>query len=638
MKDKMIKVPEAMREKGYTGKTGLAFACLTLFFMGISAYFFGCSPIGDGYLFHQAGWGKLTYLAGCFLLAAAAAALVCRLYGRNFEKISRLFLREKALHFRRRFHITKKELWLLALLVLIGGLLRIIGYNWGVTSIFQPDESNLVRPVLMMAMDKWPYYDYFGYPNMFVSRLAWLCIIVYGELTGTAVSITMIEGYFIFRIIVALFSTATIVVVYLIGNYIDEHLGLLAAALTAFFPEYVCLAKQVSGDSTALFFLTCLLLVSLLYQERKTCFPIFCMSMFAAMATAEKWHGAVGCFYIAAVIIAGSREIRTFLKHGVCAFLSYVGVLCLIAPSLFWNLKGAVGGVLYMYQFDKEDKVYTWGELFTGRIADFLAYAGILTLALLLVGIGALWKTRNRSHMVLLLGILKLLAVSFLNRGFPRWALEFYLTLLVLIAMGMREVLYHKSKTVVWAGRVAAELTVCSFLAGAVLNTVTASESIRDTRLLQDAYCDANGITKENSMYEYYTGFRPGGINPGKEDGLSTEYHKLTDMLQADGTGRLYKTQDGIDYAIDLLGSYDTEATALLAQQCPVVQTFDSVGPDICYRPVTGVRKSWHEPGIIWQNYKQIEAILRGGSTGGSIVIYDVSMLPVKQGENTYQE
>jgi len=615
-------------------KTALIGAAFTLFFMAIFAYFFGCSPIGDGYLFHQAGWGKLTYLALCLLMGAAVAAVLCRHYREGIESLSRASVREMLGRLFGAFHIRRGEPWLLAVIVIAGGVLRFVGYNWGVRSIFQPDESNLVRPVLMMAIDRWPYYDYFGYPNMFVSRVAWLCILIWSKFTGTALSVTTIEGYFLFRMVVAFFSTATIPVVYLIGNYIKERLGLIVALLVAVFPEYVCLAKQVTGDSTAFFFMTLLLLASLIYQDKKSYLSVFGMSAFAAMATAEKWHGAVACFYIALVIIFNSGKFSAFIRQGVCAFLSYIGVLSLIAPSLFWNLGEAAGGVVYMYSFDKEDKVYTWGELFLGRIMDFLGYAGVITILFLVVGVWILYRSKNRKYIVLLLGVCKLMAICCLNRGFPRWALEFYFTLLLVIALGIHWMVIPSGRKeiswpgVAWIGRVCALLTVFCLFSGALLATVTAATSRQDTRLVQDAWCDAHGLTKENSMYEYYTGFRPGGINPGKEDGLSEDYNKLGDILQVDEGGRLYKTKEGIDYAIDREGLYDTDVNILLKQQCPVLQSFPAVGPDICYRPVTGIERSFHEPGLIWNNWKQISQILGGAGTGGTIVIYDVSGLP----------
>lgn len=589
-------------------------------------YIFTCSLAGEYFIYHGRT-RKIIYL----LLVFSVSAIVTVFLDRKthiFEYLSKFFARRFWKENRDRFHIEKVDIFLLLIIVSFGALLRIAGVNWGVTSIFQADEGKLVKSSLKMVIDSYPYNGDMGYPNQLVSKFVAICFIIYSKITGIELAIDSINAYFIFRAITAIFGTCTIVTTFLIGNYLKKHLGLIVAAFVAVFPEFVELSKQATADTTSMFFVTLVLVTSLVYLEKAKVFPLVLMAVFAAMGTMEKWHSAVSCFYIAIVVIINCKKIKLFFVHGFTAFITYVLGMCVIAPNGLWHLNGTIRGLTGMYNYDG-DGVATYAELLHAYIDRLFQYVGIVFLILLIVGIVVVLREHDRNYIVLLLGVLKFTALCFLNRGYPRWGLEFYFTVLLLASIGAYVLLADHKRIIRYAGGIAIVLVLSCLGCGSMMNVVTAVRSAQDTRLLQDEYCRINNITEENSAYEYYTGFDPGGINSKRE--ARETYSTIKDSFFIEN-GKLYKKSKNIIYAIDNRERYESDINELLQKEGIVKKEFNTVGPDISSGAVDGIKKDYFEWGLIVKNIQQIKRIVRGGSTGPQIVIYDVSNIPVKEG------
>lgn len=124
--------------------------------------------------------------------------------------------------------------------------------------IFQPDEQKLVGSAIGMAQEHTLYRDSFGYPNQFISKIATLMIIIYSRICDISIEEQapwgcFVQAYYCFRLLAVLISTGTIVVSYLIGNKLHKQLGVWFALAVALYPEYILMAKQVTGDATSLF-------------------------------------------------------------------------------------------------------------------------------------------------------------------------------------------------------------------------------------------------------------------------------------------------------------------------------------------------------------------------------------------------
>lgn len=601
-------------------KIRMIFLYIILFF--VLAYFFGNSPIGRFFTSKETA-GKIGYLF-CVCIVSYLLLIFLKKHTHLYQMLGNWNITDSIDHFLHIFHIEKLDMILLAVILLSGAVLRFGGIDWGITSIFQPDENNLLNDTIGMAMAKYPYHGVFKYPNQGVSKLAAVAMMIYAAINGIQLDENTIMCYFIYRGVVALFSTLTIVTAFLIGNYIQKHLGVIVAALVAFFPEYVCFAKQVTGDSTGFFFLTLLLLGSLIYMKKKTYFWIVFMSISTACATMEKWHGAVGCFYIALVVIVTRKEIKKIVEEGCIAFGSYIIGMLLIAPNMLWDVKDAIGGIFYMYEYDS-DGFTPYGQLMARYITNLKYYVGIFGILMLLIGIGYLIKKHSREYLILFLGIFKLLALCFLNRGFPRWGLEFYFSVLLIMALGIYTVLSQRTKILKCTGGIALCLIAVCFLSGSVLTYMVATRSEQDTRLLQERFCEENGILREESVFDFYTGFDPGGIRDGRGyDGRNKLFTAL-----GDESGELFLYMEGMKYAVDNIGYKDSRQTRLLKECCPFVASFKGEVPDIFGVPTRSVERSWFETGLIVQNVEKTVKVLNGAYTGPEIEIYDVSELPV---------
>ena len=589
------------------------------------AYFFGNSPVGR--LFSQRGAaGKVLYLIFSILLAGLICIWVDR-YTQYFKRFAQFSGRRCLTLWQNRFQADHKTLILLALIVLAGAFMRFAGLDWSIQGTYQPDEGKLVGPAYEMAVSGYPYHDAFGYPSQCISKLAALFFLLYPKICKVAVTEHTIEIYYLFRGLGAFFSTATIVTAFLIGNYLKKHLGLVFAALVAVFPEFVILSKQVTADTIALFFATLVLLASLFYLEKKSSGPVCLMGLFAAMATMEKWHSAVACFYIAIVVIVTVRSPVRILKQGMAAFFSYVGGMFLIAPNMLWNIRGVLDGILYMYTYDKQGS-HPYMEQFGVYTGRLMQYTGVVFAFFSLLGL--VWFVRHRKmpFLIVLLGVLKLLIVCFLNRGFPRWGLEFYFTALLITAMGVYALLFYGRRTC-WLGILGFCLIWCSLASGSLVGVATALGGEQDTRYAQEIFCAENNITRDNSMYDYYTAFAPGGMRVKIDEG---EWIKLPAAL-GEKSGDLYLRDGRVKYAIDNEGQDDSRETRFLVEQCPIVKSFDPVGPDIFWLSAYGIENNNNELSIIANNLRQAKTILDGAYIGPRIVIYDVSGLPVKTEE-----
>ena len=585
-------------------------------------YFFGSSPIKE---FWTTGGNVGKFAFGITILAlTVGTCFLLKKYTNFFEILEKYLMQDRFREILKKFHVEPRDVLILLMILLIGGGLRFGGINWGITSIFQPDENNLLNDTIEMAVNKCPYQKVFKYPNQCVSKLAAFVMIAYSVIRNVALDTNTIECYFIYRYIVAIFSTLTIITGFLIGNYLEKKLGLFVAALIAFFPEYVNLSKQVTGDSTSFFFLTLLLLGSLLYMERRKRFWIAFMTFFTACATMEKWHAAVGCFYIAFIIICTERNTKGIIREGSFAFLSYIIGMFLIAPNMFWKMKEAISGVLYMYQYDA-DGVTPYKLLIIRYIDNLHCYMGGIAVVIFVLGCITIIKNYSSKYFVLLLGVIKLGALGFLNRGFPRWGLEFYFTIIMVISIGLLALIKNKNKVLTWMGWTATGIIGGCFLIGSILVYSVAIRSNQDTRLQQEKFCAENEILREESIFDFYTGFDPGGIRAGREyGGRNLLFYELGEM-----NGELCLYMEDIKYAVDNIGYKDSLQTQKMHELCPLVAKFEGRIGDTFTNPAYNVTMSWTEVGVIKQYIGMLKYVWHGGATGPKIEIYDVSALPV---------
>lgn len=523
---------------------------------------------------------------------------------------------------------------MLAAAVVVGGIFRIAGYNWGVTSIFHPDEWNFVNPAMEMAASHNVYQtSTFFYPAQMLSKIAAAFIWLYSKLTGTEIVIyQMPQAFFIYRIIVAILGTATICTCFLIGNYFRRHLGAIMAVLAALYPVYVIQAKQATGDVAVLFFLSLTMLFSLRYmEEKKNCFLVL-MTMGAAMATLEKWHGAIGIGYTGFIILFNTTKMKELFTRGIYALTMYCGWILLLAPNLVFNLKTAIiDGFLNVAVWDGQEGPPYFIMLWNYSKFGVQHYGGIIYLIIMFVGLIYVIRHFEKKYMIFMLGILKILILCFMNRQYVRWGMELYFDELLLASFGIYW-LFQEGKKRRWiytVGGVITLIIISTFTSGSMVEVMIATNSYRDTRLAQQRDCVAAGITPDNSVSAYYTGFVPGGITDRTwgfvEQGRLEKYLTVVN-------GQLYRTNEDIEYAIiNVTDIREPELAEVLRKNYPLLLSYEATYGDVVWEPLRSSVFSWNDFRLMKRNICIATDIYKGASVGRSVEIYDIRQAPYQQ-------
>ena len=544
------------------------------------------------------------------------------------KRISEFSWRNWYEQFVKRYHWNRVDKVILLLALLGGGILRLTGYNWRMTSIFQPDECNLIAPSVAMALSGSVYHNNFYYPSQLLSRIAAWLAFFYGKATEGGLNYqTMPEVYYIFRVIVAIVGIITIFVCFLIGNYLKKHLGAIIAVLVSIFPPYISLAKQVTGDVTVLFFLSLTILFSLRYMEEKRFRFLILMAMGAAMATLEKWHGAIGIGYTGFIILLNCKHIKELFLRGIGAVLSYAAWIFILCPNLIFHFKSAiVDGFINIAVYDGgKGEAYHHMLLQYGKFG-LQHYGGIVYIILIVVGIIYVIRNFMKQYMIFLMGILKTLILCFLNRQVVRWGLELYFCELLLASMGIYWLILSRGKWKVYiTGYCAALILFLDFASGSLVYAAVATYSENDTRLIQEKECLAFGITPENTVSAYYTGFSPGGMNYTSGTAIRENFKDYFEIRNDE----LYRNTERINYAVvNISDIREKELEEIIMNNCPIIFSYDSVYNDIFWDPFNSVEVSWNDVRIIYENINIVVDVINGALLGRDINVYDVSGIP----------
>ena len=139
-------------------------------------------------------------------------------------------------HFKEKYNLDRLDIVICAIFTVIGGIARVLGYKWdGGHMIFQPDETQMVWPAISFVMNK-SLSNTFSYPAQFFSKLQGIVLWQYVRATQTKLEWYMVDAYLICRVFTAIVGTMTIVVVFLIGNYLHKRVGTISAIILSVSP------------------------------------------------------------------------------------------------------------------------------------------------------------------------------------------------------------------------------------------------------------------------------------------------------------------------------------------------------------------------------------------------------------------
>lgn len=295
--------------------------------MGISAYqykrgLFGLAAIVTSLLLaasEPSSWPRLWPLA--LLLASLAI-------GANFYRRSENTLSSTPLS---RAHSY------LALIILLGGLLRFMAIDFGLPAFFHPDEPRKAA-IAQRIVEKGDWDPaYFKHPSFMIYSSA-----AVGELaeawTGTLPSHS--EFVLFGRLTSATLGTLSIFLVFLIGRLLHHQTtGLVAAGFLAVVPLHVVCSRYLKEDASLLFFvlLTTYFSVRALREKNIPYFILSCLS--AGFATSTKYSGLLVLplpfLFPLQAFVEGNRlkNLRLIIVGGLLCALGFV----LVSPYSLLN-------------------------------------------------------------------------------------------------------------------------------------------------------------------------------------------------------------------------------------------------------------------------------------------------------------
>lgn len=456
--------------------------------------------------------------------------------------------------------LSKVDTVFLFLSLILGFIVRIVGYNWGADAIFHPDESKIVYPPVSMALKNFYISNDFYYPSQVSHQLLAFLYKISSIIGGISLDWNhMLIFHYMGRIYMAVISTLIILCIYHIGNRFYPHAGTIASFFVALFPPFVQAAHCITGDNFVALCACLSMLCAMNYYEesnsRKEYLWLLLLALLGALATMEKYHGIMICGLLAIIVItktlmntASSYKARFFLifKQGIWSFVLWVFFLELTAPTFIFNLSN-IWNELHHLTGDYGTST-TFGENLLMYTSWFFSHAGLLISLFIIVGILAIIHTKTRVYSVLCLGIINLFGICLQGRAYIRWAYPFYLCLLILVGVGIAYAthLLRTFKTMRYIFYLFAGISILNFASGTFLVDAMYSNSEQDNRVISKKWCEGRGITATDCIYDRYTCWRYGGWQSQPE-----EYNYVKDsIIEVDGV--LYCTVPGKKYAISL--------------------------------------------------------------------------------------
>ncbi len=569
---------------------------------------------------------NLVYFSCIVFVSAVCSAITCYFYKPCSRNKIKIFAEND-----------KKDKLVLTMAIVVAAVLRITGFWWGNGVTFHPDEGNVVRSPISMSENNTLMSENTFYPAQTSAKIMSIIFKIYRIICSAInVEYSTVNFYYLGRIYIAILSTAIVICVFFIGNRLKKHAGTLACVLTALFPPFVHMAHCITGDTVIAFFGCLAMLLSLCYLNNNTSYRwLVGMSVTAAAAAMEKWNGAVICGLIAVVVIVKNCDRKKIyfdkiIKQGIFSIICVLVSIVIIAPNLVSRLPEVIENILYIQNGYEGSNSFL--DNFYQYMMEFVSYAGIICLPLLIVGIYCVLKLvyqgGGKDICCLSVGLFSLIGMCIQNRALTRWGYMFYVCFIILIGIGMMYIieshLQHKRIVRMGIGFITV-LVLLNMLAGSFWLDVIYTHSDKDTRIVSEKWCLDNNIRVEECIYDNYTCWEPGGVtrHPVEWDKTGVSRNIL------DNENDIVIKCIGKKYAVDNPDRFPDSNG--ITKNLPIVAVFES---------------AYNEDGFIFEFYhsysnkiytlksiydsisKSIDVLKNNVYIGDTINIYDISGFP----------
>lgn len=231
---------------------------------------------------------------------------------------------------------------LIAIIVLIGGVLRAYGLGFGLPSNYHPDEVPKVNAIMRMVDQGNLDPQYFLHPSLLLySSFGLNKIFHFFGMSGTFRETAFFAG----RCVSATAGTLSVYLLYRAAAYLfNRRVGLISSVLFAVFPLHVTCSRYMKEDALLLFFVLLALVITLkaVYEERPRL--LILAGFVSGVSASSKYSGMLTILIVGAAPWLKSRTLlpdwRYFFHACIAGAVAPIGfILCtpysVITPDKF---------------------------------------------------------------------------------------------------------------------------------------------------------------------------------------------------------------------------------------------------------------------------------------------------------------
>ncbi len=419
---------------------------------------------------------------------------------------------------------------LLLILFISGTVFRANGLRFGLPLRLHTDEVAVVEKAVVVAASGDLNPGIYNRPNhvsIYLSAIfykafsAVRCFFLH-DCEGIQAHFSKHPAPYVFlsRIITACLGSLMILSMFFLAKEVGgKKVGLLASALTAFFPSFIRHSHYATPDIPLTFFISMVALwISKYMKTRKLKFLIL-GCLFSGIATAEKYPGILSMTMIFfGVVFSHRRKRRNILKLLPLSILIFLSSFFIAAPFVFLNYKEVLKALAEeKASYHLGASGLGWGGNLLYYIGTWLDNTGILLSLFFLLGL-VLFILEFRAYMrvkhyftVSLFGLIYWALISTLAIHWERWAVPIYIIPIIIASVGIDWLAaFLNKKKIGWRFFFTVILAVIlsSLFFRGIMQSL--SFSWKDTRVVSKDWIGLNLPTHAKIVADAYTPLKPG--------------------------------------------------------------------------------------------------------------------------------
>lgn len=252
-------------------------------------------------------------------------------------------------------------LFLIAVILLVGLILRLVNIGFGLPAMYDPDEPLFVLKAFHLIDKHTLNPGWFGHPGTTVIYLLALIDVVvalvglgsgaFATLPQFAAAVYAHPGLIFVpsRIAMALIGVGTIWLSFLVARRLfDERVASVAAAFLALNAVHIAWSQIIRTDiPCSLFMLAALLFAIRSGQEGRLRDTVYA-ALFAGLATATKWPGSTVMIAVAGAAFhlwRADRDVPALVRRLAVATAALIGGVFIGSPYILFDWQTVIGNV-----------------------------------------------------------------------------------------------------------------------------------------------------------------------------------------------------------------------------------------------------------------------------------------------------